>query len=106
MVYLYLLGAVVFGTASNIFSKSAEGYTKPLPSLLSIITIVLCMFCLSKVMKILPVGLTYATFAGLCVLSTAGVAIVKFNQLPNFFTIVGLLFIVIGVFISNVLGSA
>ena len=49
--YLILVLAVGFGTASNTFANSANGFTKILPSLLSMITIILCMFCLSQVIK-------------------------------------------------------
>ena len=68
--YLILILAVGFGTASNTFANSANGFTKIIPSLLSMITIILCMFCLSQVMKSLPVGITYASFAGICIVAT------------------------------------
>ena len=59
LTYSFLLAAVVFGTASNIFAKEAEGFTKLFPSLLSALTIVLCMYCLSQVMKTISAGYTY-----------------------------------------------
>ena len=77
--YLILILAVGFGTASNTFANSANGFTKLIPSLLSMITIVLCMFCLSQVMKSLPVGITYASFAGICIVGTSVVGVIKFN---------------------------
>ena len=48
--YLFLLAAVIFGTASNSYANSASGYTKLMPSIISIIAIVLCMYSLSNVM--------------------------------------------------------
>ena len=33
LTYTFLIAAVAFGTASNIFAKEAEGFTKILPSL-------------------------------------------------------------------------
>ena len=85
MAYFYLFLAVIFGTASNTFANSAQGFTKFLPSLLSAITIVLCMLCLSNVMKSFPVGITYAIFAGFTIIATVIIGIVRFNQLPNFY---------------------
>ena len=38
--YVFLIAAVILGTASNIFAKEAEGFTKVFPSLLSALTIV------------------------------------------------------------------
>ena len=104
MGYFYLLIAVAFGTASNTFAKNAEGFTKLTPSIISAITIVLCMYSLSNVMKTLPVGITYASFAGLCIIATSITGVIKFNQLPNFYTLVGLILIITGVLLVNLLG--
>ena len=104
IAYIFLLIAVIFGTASNTFAKNAEGFTKLLPSLLSMITIILCMYSLSNVMKILPVGITYASFAGLCIIATMSIGIIKFNQIPNLYSLIGIILIISGVLIVNLLG--
>ena len=57
-------------------------------------------------MKILPVGITYASFAGLCIIATTIVGMYKFNQMPDFYTILGLVLIIAGVLIVNLLGKA
>ena len=103
--YIFLIAAVAFGTASNIFAKEAEGFTKVFPSLLSALTIVLCMYCLSQVMKTISAGYTYATFAGLCIIATTIIGVLRFNQWPNFYAFIGLIFIIIGVVLVNLLGK-
>tara|TARA_B100001564_G_scaffold307701_1_gene277704 strand:+ start:322 stop:657 length:336 start_codon:yes stop_codon:yes gene_type:complete len=103
--YIILVLAVVLGTTANGFAKSANGFTLLIPSLLTAITIVGCMFTLSIVMKNIPVGITYASFAGLCIVATTIVGIYKFNQMPDLFTIVGLILIISGVLIVNLLGK-
>ena len=105
IAYVILLLAVVLGTAANGFAKSANGFTLFLPSLFTAIAIVGCMFTLSIVMKTIPVGITYASFAGLCIIATTMVGFYKFNQMPDFFTIVGLILIISGVLIVNLLGK-
>ena len=107
MIYSYavLLFAVVLGTASNSFAKSSEGFTKLLPSLASAITIILCMYALSNVMKNIPMGITYASFAGLCIIATAAVGVYKYGQIPSLSSMLGLLLIIIGVLIVNLLGK-
>ena len=97
--------AVVLGTASNGFAKSAQGFTLLMPSIMTAITIVLCMFTLSLVMKVVPVGITYASFAGLCIIATVLVGVFKFNQIPNLYTIIGLGLIIVGVLMANLLGK-
>ena len=63
------------------------------------------MYALSIVMKTIPVGVTYASFAGLCIIATSFVGIYKFNQIPDFYTILGLVLIISGVLIVNLLGN-
>ena len=83
--YGFLILAVVLGVTSNSFAKSAEGFTLMFPSIVTGITIVMCMYALSMVMKNIPMGITYASFAGL--------------------TIIGLVLIIIGVLMVNLLGN-
>ena len=103
--YIILIIAVALGTAANGFAKSAQGFTLLIPSIVTAIMIVLCMFTLSLVMKTIPVGITYASFAGLCIVATVLVGIVKFNQIPNLYTIIGLALIIAGVLIVNLIGK-
>ena len=103
--YIILLIAVILGTAANGFAKGAQGFTILIPSILTAITIIGCMYALSLVMKIIPVGITYASFAGLCIIATSIVGIYKFNQIPDLYTLVGLALIVAGVLMVNLLGK-
>ena len=104
--YIILITAVVLGTASNGFAKSSQGFTLLIPSMLTALTIVGCMYALSLVMKNIPVGITYASFAGLCIIATVIVGVLKFNQIPNFYALIGLGFIIIGVLMVNLLGNS
>ena len=103
--YIILILAVILGTAANGFAKSAQGFTLVVPSIITAITIVGCMFTLSLVMKSIPVGITYASFAGLCIIATTIVGIFKFNQTPDIFTIIGLILLIAGVLIVNLIGK-
>jgi len=104
--YIILIVAVILGTAANGFAKGAQGFTVLLPSILTAITIVGCMYTLSLVMKTIPVGITYASFAGLCIIATTIVGMYKFNQMPNLYAIIGLALIIAGVLVVNLLGKA
>jgi len=103
--YLFLALAVFLGVTSNSFAKSAEGFTLLIPSVITAITIVLCMYALSMVMKSIPMGITYASFAGLTILATVAVGVIRFNQIPNFYSIIGLILIITGVLMVNLLGN-
>ena len=104
--YIILIVAVVLGTTSNGFAKGAQGFTLLLPSVITAVTIVGCMYTLSLVMKTFPVGITYASFAGLCIIATTIVGMYKFKQIPDLYTMIGLALIIAGVLIVNLLGKA
>ena len=101
--YLFLGVAVFLGVTSNSFAKSAEGFTLLVPSIITAITIVLCMYALSLVMKNIPMGITYASFAGLTIIATVIVGVIKYNQVPNLYSMIGLAFIIVGVLMVNLL---
>lgn len=104
--YLFLALAVLLGVIANSYAKSAEGFTLLTPSIITSISIILCMYSLSMVMKTIPIGVTYASFAGLAIIATVVVGIVKYNQVPNLYTMIGLCFIIIGVVMVNLLGNS
>jgi small multidrug resistance pump len=104
--YLFLALAVFLGVTSNSFAKSAEGFTLVLPSIVTAITIVFCMYALSMVMKNIPMGITYASFAGLTILATVAVGVIKYNQVPNLYATIGLILIIAGVLMVNLLGKS
>ena len=103
--YLFLALAVLLGVTSNSFAKSAEGFTLLFPSIITGITIVMCMYALSMVMKNIPMGITYASFAGLTIIATVIVGVFRFNQIPNLYSLIGLALIIAGVLMVNLLGS-
>ena len=103
--YFILILAVILGVTSNSFAKSAEGFTLLFPSIITGVTIVACMYALSMVMKNIPMGITYASFAGLTIISTVVVGVIRFNQMPNLYSLIGLAFITVGVLMVNLLGN-
>ena len=103
--YAILILAVILGVTSNSFAKSAEGFTLLFPSIITGITIVACMYALSMVMKNIPMGITYASFAGLTIIATVIVGVIRFNQMPNLYSLIGLALIITGVLMVNLLGK-
>ena len=102
--YAILILAVILGVTSNSFAKNAEGFTLLFPSIITGITIVACMSALSMVMKNIPMGITYASSAGLTIIATVIVGVIRFNQMPNLYSLIGLALIIIGVVMVNLLG--
>ena len=100
--YILLIVAIILEITATGSLKATEGFTRWIPSFISVIAISGCMFLMSHVMKILPVGITYATWSGVGIVALTLIGIFKYKQVPNLTTILGLALIVVGVIIVNV----
>ena len=104
--YLYLTAAVFFGIIANgYFLKTSEGFTKIIPSAICSIFIIAAIFCLSRAMITIPIAFTYATYGGLTIAGVTVFGLIKFNQTPNFFSLIGIVLIVLGIFLINYHGK-
>ena len=102
--YIYLVIAISTGIAANSFAKISDGFTKLTPSVLCILFMCITMFSIAKAMSALPVGFAYSTYSGLTVTGVVLFAVLKFNQIPNIYGIIGIILIIIGVVMVNYLG--
>jgi len=103
--YLILVFGISTGIASNSFAKISDGFTKLTPSILCILLMSITMFSLAKAMSVIPVGFAYSTYSGLTVMGVLIFAMIKYNQIPNIYALIGILLIVIGVIMVNYLGK-
>jgi small multidrug resistance pump len=102
--YLFLVIAISSGIAANSYAKISEGFTKTLPVIYMYLFMIVAMFCISKAMHTLPVGFAYSTYSGLTVSGVVLFALIKYNQVPNVYGIIGIILIIIGVVMVNYLG--
>jgi len=63
------------------------------------------MFSLAKGMSAIPVGFAYATYSAVTVASILIFGIIKYNQIPNVYGLIGIILIIAGVLIVNLLGK-
>ena len=103
--YFFLITAIIFGIASNSFLKTTEGFSKLSPTIFSIVTIIICIFCLSKAMIVIPISFTYATYGALTITAVTLFGVLKYNEIPNIYGVIGIILIIIGVILLNTLGK-
>ena len=103
--YIYLIFAIFTGIASNGFLKTTEGFTKLNPTIFCVSSIIICLFCISKAMTVIPVGFTYATYGALTITAVTLFGIFKYNQTPDLYGTLGLVFIITGVVLLNIFGK-
>ena len=104
--YIFLTLGILTGISANSFAKISDGFTKLNPTIACLIFMCVCMFSLSKAMSVIPVGFTYATYGGLTITAIAVFGIIKYNQMPNIYGIIGIALIIIGVILLNTYGKA
>ena len=103
--YVILAIGIFTGIAANSFAKISDGFTKLTPTILCLILMCITMFSLSKAMSVIPVGFAYSTYSCLTVTGVLVFAMIKYNQIPNLYAIIGITLIVIGVVMVNYLGK-
>ena len=81
--YILLILAIGFEVLSTSFLKDTNGFTNFYPSLLVIIALCICLYLMSHSMKFIPVGIVYATWAGLGIVAIAIIGVIKYKQIPK-----------------------
>ena len=103
--YILLAFAIVLEITGTSFVKDTVGFTRWVPSIICLGTICFSYYLMSHVVSFVPVGITYATWSGLGIAAITIIGIFKYNQIPNFPTIIGLILIIIGVIIVNMMSD-
>ena len=103
--YIFLIVAIAFEVLATSFLKDTDGFTNLYPSLIVVIALCICLFLMSHTMQFIPVGIVYASWAGLGIVAITIIAVIKYKQIPNIPTIIGLSLIVIGVFIVHLMND-
>jgi small multidrug resistance pump len=104
--WIYLAVAIISEVIGTSFLKSAEGFTRPVPSLIVFVAYVASFYFLSLALKTLPLGIAYAVWAGtgVALIALAGHAI--FGQVLDAPAIIGIMLIVSGVVVINVFSTS
>lgn len=100
--WFYLSIAIVAEVVGTSFLKSAEGFTRLVPSVVVVVSYVVAFFFLGLALRTLPVGIAYAIWAGVGVALIALAGYVFFGQRLDVPAIVGMALIVAGVVVINV----
>ena len=102
MKWIYLSIAIVSEVIATSTLKESEGFTKLVPSIITLIGYSFTFYFLSLTLKEIPIGLTYAIWSGIgiCLLSIIGYF--RYNQILDFGSIIGISLIGLGVIVINI----
>lgn len=80
MAWLILIVAGIFEVGFAIGMKYTDGFTKPLPTVLTVLSVVISMVLLGIAMKTLPAGTAYAIWTGIGTVGTVILGIILFQE--------------------------
>ena len=102
MAYLYLVIAIVAEVAATTALKASEEFTRFVPSLIVVVGYGVAFYLLTLVLRSIPVGMTYALWAGLGIVLVAVVGAIVYQEIPDAAAIIGMGLIIAGVVVLNV----
>ena len=95
--WLIVLIAGVMETLWAIGLKYSDGFSRPLPSVLTVVGALLSFYLLSVAMRDIPVGTVYAVWVGIGAVGTAVLAVLLFGEPVTVMRIGGIGLIIAGV---------
>lgn len=100
--YVLLAIAILAEIIGTTAMKAAEGFTKPLPSLLVVCGYGLAFWLMSLTLKVLPIGIVYAIWSGVGIAATAVVGVVLFREHLGPWQLAGLALVIAGTVVLSV----
>lgn len=95
--WIFLFFAGFFEICFTIALKFSLGFTRFIPSIITVIFIVLSFFCVSQSMKTIPIGTAYAIWAGIGAAGTVVCGIVFFGDSAHIIRLISIMLIIIGI---------
>lgn len=106
MKWIFLLIAISGELVGTSALKSAEGFTKIGPSIVSVLGYVVAFYFLSLTLKDIPVGIAYALWSAIGIILVSIIGYFMYDQKLDTPAMIGIGFIVVGVVIMNLFSKS
>ncbi|MFK3978484.1 MULTISPECIES: multidrug efflux SMR transporter [Shewanella] len=103
--WIFLSVAILTEVVATSALKASDGFSKLAPSIVVVVGYVLSFYFLSLALKSIPVGVAYATWAGLGIVLITLIAWVMYGQKLDLGALVGMTFILVGVVVMNLFSN-
>ena len=97
MKWVKLLIAAALEVSWAVAMNYSEGFTKPLPSVITAVGYIASAVFLSMALKELPLGLSYAIWTGIGIIGTSILGVLLFHETLNLPQIISILLIICGI---------
>ena len=101
LAYGFLAIAIVSEVTGSTFLAQSEGFSKPLPTIITLICFGIAFYFLSQVIKTIPLGIAYAIWSGVGIVFTAIIGYFILGNKLDLPAIAGISLIVLGVVVIN-----
>jgi len=99
--YGWLGIAIVAEVIATSTMRATQGFTRPVPSIVTVAGYVVAFYCLSLALRTMPTGIAYAIWSGAGVVLVAGIAWMVQGQRLDWPAMIGMALIVAGVLVLN-----
>lgn len=103
--WIILLIAVIGEVVATTSLKLSEGFTKLVPSVVVVVGYAIAFYCLSITLKFIPLGIAYAVWSGLGIVTVSILGWLVFGQKLDIWALLGMFLIICGVLILNLLSK-
>ncbi len=97
MAWAYLTVAGLFEIGWAVGLKYSDGFSKPVPSVLTVVAMGFSIWLLALAMKTIPVGTAYAVWTGIGAIGVAVLGMVLFGESREILRILCLFLIIAGI---------
>jgi quaternary ammonium compound-resistance protein SugE len=97
MAWFYLLAAGLAEIGWAVGLKFTDGFTRPLPTALTVASMVVSLFLLGLALKTLPLGTAYAIWTGIGTVGTVILGIALFGESADAMRLACIVLIVAGI---------
>jgi small multidrug resistance pump len=104
-IYFYLVFAVLCEVIGTSTLKATQGFTQPLPTIVTLCSYLVAFYVLSLTLEAIPVGIAYAIWAGIGVVLVPLLGWYFYGQALDWPAVVGIILILVGVMLINVLSG-
>jgi small multidrug resistance pump len=106
MTYLFLSVAIAAEVAGTTFLKLSDGFTRPVPSVLTVLGYGVSFYFLSVALRSIPTGIAYAIWSGVGIILIALIAWLFQGQKLDAAAVGGMGLIIAGLLVMNLLSEA
>ena len=106
MTYFYLAIAIVAEVIATSALKASDGFSRLLPSIVTVVGYCIAFWFLSVTMRVIPTGIVYAIWSGVGIVLISAVGWFWFKQSLDTPALIGLGLIIAGVLVINLFSKS